>query len=169
MMSALFSEGMLFSQETDGVSAETGRLRMTERENPGARRLVLGFDAGCMTCNALARKIEEEVGDKLEVGPLHHPQVAHWREQALGTARIEPSPAVRETRVRPRGRTSRGWARPVKAPLGRRGARGDSGTGGCESPAPMRLERGDLLGLLPRTVPHADSGGVASATRTTEG
>ena len=55
-----------------------------ERGAFGAKKLVLGFDAGCMTCSELARKIEEEVGDKLEVRPLHHPQVAHWREQALG-------------------------------------------------------------------------------------
>lgn len=48
------------------------------------RRLVLGFDAGCMTCSDLARRIEEQVGDKMEVRPLDHPQVAHWREQALG-------------------------------------------------------------------------------------
>lgn len=57
---------------------------MAERGAFGARKLVLGFDAGCMTCSELARKIDEEVGDKLEVRPLHHPQVAHWREQALG-------------------------------------------------------------------------------------
>lgn len=48
------------------------------------KRLVLGFDAGCMTCSELARKIEEEVGDKLEVRSLHDQQIVHWREQALG-------------------------------------------------------------------------------------
>lgn len=50
----------------------------------GAKKLVLGFDAGCMTCSELARKIEEEVGDKLEVRSLYDPQMVHWREQALG-------------------------------------------------------------------------------------
>ena len=50
----------------------------------GGRRLVLGFDAGCMTCSELARRIEERVGDRVEVRSLHHPQVEHWREQALG-------------------------------------------------------------------------------------
>lgn len=50
----------------------------------GGRRLVLGFDAGCMTCSELAKKIEEVVGDKLEVIDLRHPQVEQWREQALG-------------------------------------------------------------------------------------
>ena len=48
------------------------------------RRLVLGFDAGCMKCSELAKRIEEAVGDKLEVRSLHHPQVEYWREQALG-------------------------------------------------------------------------------------
>ncbi len=50
----------------------------------GARRLVLGFDGGCVTCSALAERISERVGDRLEVRSLHHPQVEHWREQALG-------------------------------------------------------------------------------------
>lgn len=50
----------------------------------GGRRLVLGFDAGCMTCSDLAKRISERIGDKLEVRSLHHPQVEHWREQALG-------------------------------------------------------------------------------------
>lgn len=57
---------------------------VVEQKGFGARRLVLGFDAGCMTCSELARKIEDEVGEKLEVRPLHDPQVTHWREQALG-------------------------------------------------------------------------------------
>jgi hypothetical protein len=50
----------------------------------GRRRLVLGFDAGCMTCSDLAKRIEERVADKLEVRSLYHPQVEHWRERALG-------------------------------------------------------------------------------------
>jgi hypothetical protein len=45
---------------------------------------VLGFDAGCVVCRDLARRVEEQVGNKLEVRPLHDPQVAHWRKQALG-------------------------------------------------------------------------------------
>ena len=57
---------------------------VAERGAFGAKKLVLGFDAGCMTCSELARKIEEEVGDKLEVRSLHDPQMVHWREQALG-------------------------------------------------------------------------------------
>lgn len=48
------------------------------------KHLVLGFDAGCMTCSELARRIEEEVGDKLELRNLHDPQVEQWRKQALG-------------------------------------------------------------------------------------
>lgn len=54
------------------------------RHVPGTRKLVLGFDGGCATCSDLARRISESVGDKLEVRSLHHPQVEHWREMALG-------------------------------------------------------------------------------------
>jgi len=59
-------------------------LEPARREDHGARRLVLGFDAGCAACSHLARSIGERVGDKLEVRSLHHPQVEHWREHALG-------------------------------------------------------------------------------------
>jgi len=48
------------------------------------RRLVLGFDAGCMTCSELARRIEERVENKIEVLSLNDPRMEHWREQALG-------------------------------------------------------------------------------------
>ncbi len=51
---------------------------------PGARELVLGFDGGCATCSDLAERISEKVGGRLGVRSLHHPQVEHWREQALG-------------------------------------------------------------------------------------
>lgn len=54
------------------------------REGTGTRRLVLGFDGGCVTCSDLAERISEQVGGRLEVRSLHHPQVEHWREQALG-------------------------------------------------------------------------------------
>lgn len=57
---------------------------VTQRKAFGARRLVLGFDAGCMTCSDLASKIEAKVGDKLEVRSLHDPQVKQWRGLALG-------------------------------------------------------------------------------------
>ncbi len=50
----------------------------------GARRLVLGFDAGCLACSDLARRIEEQANGKLEVRSLLEPQVEHWRRQALG-------------------------------------------------------------------------------------
>ena len=49
-----------------------------------SRRLVLGFDAGCMTCSDLAREIENKVGDKLEVANLRDPQVMEWRKETLG-------------------------------------------------------------------------------------
>ncbi|MBX6765274.1 MAG: hypothetical protein IRY88_16630 [Rubrobacteraceae bacterium] len=48
------------------------------------RRLVLGYDAGCAAYGALARRIEEAVGERLEVRSLYDPQVDHWREQVLG-------------------------------------------------------------------------------------
>ncbi len=56
----------------------------TNTRNGDGRRLVLGFDAGCMTCSGLARSIEEAVGAKPELRSLTDPQVEHWREQALG-------------------------------------------------------------------------------------
>jgi hypothetical protein len=57
----------------------------TVKEKDGeTRRLVLGFDAGCMTCSELARRIEERVGNKIEVLSLNDPFMARWREQALG-------------------------------------------------------------------------------------
>jgi hypothetical protein len=48
------------------------------------RRLVLGFDAGCMTCSRLAGSIEEAVGDRLEIRSLNDPMMRRWRRQALG-------------------------------------------------------------------------------------
>ena len=56
----------------------------TNTQTGNGRRLVLGFDAGCVTCSDLARRIEERVGDKLEVRSLYDPQVEHWRRQVLG-------------------------------------------------------------------------------------
>lgn len=47
-------------------------------------RLVLGFDAGCMSCSNLAESIEEAVGAKLEAMSLSDPQVKEWRRRALG-------------------------------------------------------------------------------------
>jgi predicted DCC family thiol-disulfide oxidoreductase YuxK len=58
--------------------------QQSDRRPSGSSRLVLGFDAGCATCSDLARRIEERVGDKLEVRSLRHPQVEHWREKVLG-------------------------------------------------------------------------------------
>jgi hypothetical protein len=55
-----------------------------EQRDGRTRRLLLGFDAGCMTCSELARRIEERVGNKIEVLSLNDPFMARWREQALG-------------------------------------------------------------------------------------
>ncbi|MGB3682540.1 MAG: hypothetical protein WA990_08635 [Rubrobacteraceae bacterium] len=59
---------------------------MTENTEvfPKQERLVLGFDAGCMTCSEMAHKVEDQVGEKIEVCSLHDPHVNHWRKQALG-------------------------------------------------------------------------------------
>ena len=56
----------------------------TNTRNGDRRRLVLGFDARCMTCNGLAQRIEEAVGDRLEIRSLNDPMMRHWRRQALG-------------------------------------------------------------------------------------
>lgn len=47
-------------------------------------RLVLGFDAGCLKCSQLARRIQEQVNGKLEIRSLRDSQVREWREKALG-------------------------------------------------------------------------------------
>ena len=52
----------------------------------GRRKLVLGFDAGCLTCSELAKRIEERVGDKIEVLSLNDPLMQHWRKEAFGDA-----------------------------------------------------------------------------------
>lgn len=60
-------------------------MQESANRNPrGIRELVLGFDGGCATCGDLAERISQSVGDRLEVRSLHHPQVEHWRRQALG-------------------------------------------------------------------------------------
>ncbi len=59
-------------------------MEETNTRNGDGRRLVLGFDAGCMTCGGLAKRIEDAVGDRLEVFNLRHPQAEVWRERALG-------------------------------------------------------------------------------------
>ena len=59
-------------------------MERTNTWNGNGRRLVLGFDAGCMTCSGLAEQIEAQAGGDLEVRSLHDPQMKHWREQALG-------------------------------------------------------------------------------------
>ena len=49
-----------------------------------SRKLVLGFDGGCMTCSALAERIRERAGGKLEVISLRNSQMEEWRRRALG-------------------------------------------------------------------------------------
>ena len=59
-------------------------MKSEGKEASDGKRLVLGFDAGCMMCSELARLIEDQVGDKLEVRSLRDLQVRHWRRTALG-------------------------------------------------------------------------------------
>ena len=55
-----------------------------EEKDGKTRRLVLGFDAGCMTCSGLAERIEDRVGDRIEVRSLNDPAMDHWRREAFG-------------------------------------------------------------------------------------
>lgn len=73
----------------------------------GERRLLLGFDAGCMTCSGLAKKIEEAVGDKLEIRSLNEPAMEHWRRGVLG----QDAPWV-PTLVEVAGGTVKAWTGP---------------------------------------------------------
>lgn len=59
-------------------------MEQTGMGSDGRRKLVLGFDAGCLTCSELARRIEDRVGGRLEVRSLNDPLMQHWRESALG-------------------------------------------------------------------------------------
>lgn len=52
-------------------------MEETNTRNGDRRRLVLGFDAGCMTCSGLAKSIEEAVGDRLEIRSLTDPMMEH--------------------------------------------------------------------------------------------
>ncbi|MBT2535094.1 hypothetical protein [Arthrobacter sp. ISL-69] len=49
-----------------------------------AKRLILGFDAGCMTCSRIAEDAAAASGGKLEVMNLSSPEMVQWRTQALG-------------------------------------------------------------------------------------
>ncbi len=57
---------------------------MEHKEAGAGHRLVLGFDAGCMTCSELARRIEERVGERLEIRSLNDTLMQHWRTEAFG-------------------------------------------------------------------------------------
>lgn len=60
---------------------------MVQREDQssfGTRRLVLGFDAGCAECAALAGRIEDRVGERLTIRDLKDPEVLAWRKESLG-------------------------------------------------------------------------------------
>lgn len=59
-------------------------LKLAKKESPETRKLVLGFDAGCFTCVEMARRVEEKVGDKVEIQNLNDPRLLEWRKEALG-------------------------------------------------------------------------------------
>lgn len=59
-------------------------MQFEKKEVEGAGRLVLGFDAGCIACTDLARRIKEQVDHKLEIRSLRDPQIQQWRESTLG-------------------------------------------------------------------------------------
>ena len=60
-------------------------MKQTEGRRSG-RRLVLGFDAECLTCSELAKRIEERVEGSLEVLSLNDPLMEHWRKDVFGEA-----------------------------------------------------------------------------------
>jgi hypothetical protein len=76
----------------------------TNTRSGEGRRLVLGFDAGCMTCSGLAKRIEETVGGRLEIRNLTDPMMERWRGHALG----EDAPWA-PTLVEIEGSTVRAW------------------------------------------------------------
>lgn len=51
----------------------------------GGKKLVLGFDAGCLACSELARRVRDQVDGKLEIRSLRDPQMEQWRRSALGS------------------------------------------------------------------------------------
>jgi hypothetical protein len=59
-------------------------VKIEDKGSSESTRLILGFDGGCFTCLELARRIDERVGDKLEVKNLRNPQLQGWRKEALG-------------------------------------------------------------------------------------
>lgn len=87
--------------------AKFPRRRETAEDD---KRVVLAFDAGCMTCSALARRIEERVGHRLELRSLSSPQVREWRKRALG----EDAPWA-PTLIELKGREVKAWTGPGMA------------------------------------------------------
>lgn len=59
-------------------------MEATNTRNGDGRRLVLGFDAGCATCSGLAKNIQREVGDEIEVRGLSEPAMERWRKNVFG-------------------------------------------------------------------------------------
>lgn len=63
-------------------------MEQTGAKPEGKRKLVLGFDAGCLTCSELAKRIEERVGDKIEVRSLKDPMMRIGARRASGRPRL---------------------------------------------------------------------------------
>ena len=54
-----------------------------EQKDGESSRLVLGFGAGCMTCSEVVKRVEEQVGERLEVRDLRDPDVTRWIKDVL--------------------------------------------------------------------------------------
>jgi hypothetical protein len=72
------------ADEVSRVQEERRGVENSSVERTEAKRLVLGYDGGCSTCSGIARRIQEEIGNKLEIMSLSDPLVQGWREQSLG-------------------------------------------------------------------------------------
>lgn len=69
-----------------------------------AERYVLAFDAGCLSCNKLAARVQAIVGERLAVEALNSPSVEVWRREAFGD-----SPPWTPTLLRLSSSGTRAW------------------------------------------------------------
>lgn len=56
---------------------------MNTSSNAAGSRWVLGFDSSCFTCADIAKRIQTETYDSLEVRSLRSPEMAEWRSTSL--------------------------------------------------------------------------------------
>lgn len=60
-------------------------MNQTEGQRSG-RRLVLGFDAGCLACGELAKRMSEQIENRIDILSLTDPLMEHWRKAVFGEA-----------------------------------------------------------------------------------